>query len=499
VTEMKSLYEHMILVVDDKAENILPLKKYLEHHKFQVDTALTGEDALKKVLKQEYAVIILDVQMPGMDGFEVAEALSGHKNAKDSAIIFLSAVNTEKKFITQGYKTGGVDYITKPVDPDILILKVKNFYRLYHQTKELNRIQQALIEEVEFRKQAQSELRETAKKLWSILESIPQLAFMTDKDGRIQYTNQQRQEYSGSADGHPDMHIDDLEKMIGKWEEARKNGVSLEMEVRIRKLFDENFRCHLLRIIPVRENEEIKMWVGTYTDIEEQKRAERKKDEFMSIASHELKTPLTSIKAYFQLLERGVKENTLHDIGRYVKKASDQLDKLHTLISDLLDVSKIESGKLQYQKNNFEFDPLVANVIDTIQATNSDKRIVWNGPAKVHIHGDAARIEQVLVNYLTNAIKYSPGASEVHVNTKLINGREIEVRVKDFGIGIPPEKLPNVFSKFYRVEESASRFQGLGIGLYICAEVIRNHNGVYGVESEPGKGSEFYFKLPVIK
>ena len=116
----------MILLVDDRPENIIPLKKILELHRFSVDTAESGEEALKKVLKTDYSVIILDVQMPGMDGFEVANAIAGFSKAKDTSIIFLSAVNTEKKFITQGYTSGGVDYLTKPVDPDILVLKGQN-------------------------------------------------------------------------------------------------------------------------------------------------------------------------------------------------------------------------------------------------------------------------------------------------------------------------------------------------------------------------------------
>jgi len=134
----------MILIVDDRPENILPLKKILELHGFETDSAGSGEEALKKVLKTNYSVIIMDVQMPGMDGFEVAEAIAGFSKAKDTPIIFLSAVNTEKKFIAKGYSSGGIDYLTKPVDPDILLLKVKTFYKLYEQQQELKAIQESV-------------------------------------------------------------------------------------------------------------------------------------------------------------------------------------------------------------------------------------------------------------------------------------------------------------------------------------------------------------------
>src|SRR6186713_209121 len=142
----------MILIVDDRPENIFSLRSILELHSFPVDTAGSGEEALKKTLKQKYALIILDVQMPGMDGFEVAEILSGNSQTKDIPIIFLSAVSTDKKFITKGYNSGAIDYIIKPIDPDILLLKVKTFMRLYEQNRELNLMQENLRSEIEFRK-----------------------------------------------------------------------------------------------------------------------------------------------------------------------------------------------------------------------------------------------------------------------------------------------------------------------------------------------------------
>jgi light-regulated signal transduction histidine kinase (bacteriophytochrome) len=147
----------MILIVDDKRENIIPLKKILELHNLESDAAGSGEEALKKVLKYDYSLIIMDVQMPGMDGFEVVETLAGSNRAKDIPVIFLSAISKEKKYISRGYETGAVDYITKPVDPDLFILKVKAFLKLYEQQQELKNIQQLLAKEIEIRKAAQEE------------------------------------------------------------------------------------------------------------------------------------------------------------------------------------------------------------------------------------------------------------------------------------------------------------------------------------------------------
>ncbi len=486
----------MILIVDDKPENIFSLKTILELHSFPTDTALSGEEALKKILRQSYALIILDVQMPGMDGFEVAAAISGYSKARDIPIIFLSAANTDKKFITKGYTSGGMDYITKPIDPDILLLKVKTFYRLYEQNRELNRIQASLRSEIEFRKKVEDELQERAGELHSILESIPQIAFTTAADGKIEFVNERWLKYAPSKQTFPITHPDDPD-LVKTWERTVASGKPLEMEVRVRPIDEEEYRYYLLRAIPVQEGDTISKWVGTFTDIDDQKQAVRKKDEFISIASHELKTPLTTIKAYVQLLERSIEAEDANKL--YVDRALVQIRKLDNLIVDLLDLSKIESGKLKFNKRPFQFEAMLSSAIDMIRQTYPDYKIIRTGEADIQLYGDEMRIEQVIINYLTNAVKYSPDNKEIHIETTVSPDNALSVKVRDFGIGIPKAHQANIFSKFYRVEESANRFQGLGIGLYICAEIIRRHAGEFGVESEPGHGSAFYFSVPVLE
>jgi signal transduction histidine kinase len=484
----------MILIVDDKPENIFSLKTILEMHSFPTDTALSGEEALKKILRQSYALIILDVQMPGMDGFEVAEAISGYSKARDIPILFLSAASTDKKFITKGYSSGGMDYITKPIDPDILLLKVKTFYRLYEQNRELNRIQASLRSEIEFRKKVEGELQERAGELRSILESIPQIAFTTNADGKIEFVNEQWLNYAPSKQEFPLTHPDDAD-LARQWERTVASGEALQLEVRVRRIDSEDYRFHLLRAIPIREGDTITKWVGTFTDIEDQKEAVKRKDEFISIASHELKTPLTTIKAYVQLLDRSISAE--EPTRMYVERALVQVKKLDNLIVDLLDLSKIESGKLKFNKKPFSFESVLSDAVEMIRQTYPAYTIVRKGTADVELYGDETRIEQVIINYLTNAVKYSPDHKEVQIEAGVQPGGQVYVRVKDYGIGIRKDHQSDIFSKFYRVEESADRFQGLGIGLYICAEIIRRHEGRYGVESEPGQGSTFYFTVPV--
>src|ERR1700754_3581960 len=484
----------MILIVDDKPENIFSLKTILELHSFPTDTALSGGEALKKILRQSYALIILDVQMPGLDVFEVAEAIGGYSKARDIPIIFLSAASTDKKFITKGYSSGGMDYITNPIDPDILLLKVKTFYRLYEQNRELNRIQASLRSEIEFRKKVEGELQERAGELHSILESIPQIAFTTRADGKIEFVNEQWLKYAPSKNQFPLTHPDDL-SLTRQWEKTVASGEALQLEVRVRPLDTEDYRYHLLRAIPIREGDTITKWVGTFTDIEDQKQAVRKKYEFISIASHELKTPLTTIKAYVQLLDRSIED--AEPTKLYVSRALVQVRKLDDLIVDLLDLSKIESGKLKFNKKLFRFDDMLSNAIEMIRQTYPEYKITRKGDADVELYGDEMRIEQVVINYLTNAVKYSPDNKDIEIDTYIREDDQLFVRVRDFGIGIRKDHQTNIFSRFYRVEESANRFQGLGIGLYICAEIIRRHEGEYGVESEPGQGSSFYFSVPV--
>ncbi len=485
----------MILVVDDKQENIYSLKKLLESKDFIVDGALSGEEALKKVLKNDYALIILDVQMPTMDGYEVAETLAGFNKTKDIPIIFLSAVNTDKQFIAKGYASGGIDYLTKPVDPDILLLKVNTFLKLYQQNKELKEIQGALQYEIDIRRRVQIELKERVEQLHYTLEALPLIAFTADENGKIDFVNQKWLEFSESEDVFPKSHPDD-KNIEAEFINAVIQNKKLELEVRLQKLGSTEFCYHLLKLIPIIETGKQNKWIGTFTDIDAHKQIEKKKDEFLSIASHELKTPLTSIKAYIQLLSRSLKNHESVQIKTYIEKAYSQVGKLNDLISDLLDISKIESGELKLNKKNIDIKIIIESCVDTIHQThpNAKIKVIGNINSKL-LDVDEHRIEQVLLNYLTNALKYSPDDQTIIVIREDLED-EVIIKVKDKGIGIPEEKQNRVFGKFYRVEETSIKFQGLGIGLYICADIIKKHHGKFGVKSEPNKGSEFYFSLP---
>lgn len=490
----------MILIVDDKPENIFSLEKILQIKGFRTDSALSGEEALKKCIKNEYALIILDVQMPGMDGYEVAEFLSSTKKTRDVPIIFLSAVNREKKYIAKGYESGGLDYITKPVDADILLLKVKTFYRLYEQTAALQKMQEDLQREVEWRKSAQKELSSKFEELNATLSSLPQIAFTTDSNGEVDFVNEQWLRYSPDMTTWPALHPED-EHIFEKWKLKLSDLLPLEAELRLRENHSDNYRYHLLKIVPVAQGTHGHRWVGTLTDIDERRQLENKKDEFLSIASHELKTPLTSIKAFAEISLRSMKDMEEHRAFSYLSKVKEQAEKLHALVEDLLDISRLENGGIKVALREVDFEEVIKESIDSALVDNDGVKIKIERTG-THVDrpilADPLRLEQVLVNYISNAIKYAPGSQELRINT-FIEDNFLTLEVCDKGIGIPEQKIPFVFDKFYRVQEASAKFQGLGLGLHICKEIISLHGGTCGVRSKLGEGSTFYFTLPINK
>lgn len=222
-----------------------------------------------------------------------------------------------------------------------------------------------------------------------------------------------------------------------------------------------------------------------------------KKDEFMSIASHELKTPITTIKGSLQLALRATKKDApISNIFMLLDKANKQTVKLTALVDDLLDVTKIQAGKLQFTISSFSVNELIEECVDEIQPNLDRHQISVHTPKDVVIQADRHRIEQVIINFLSNAIKYSPDGNEVIINTEVGAGY-VKISVKDFGIGIPEAKKAYVFDRFFRVQEASLKFSGLGLGLYISSEIIQRHNGEIGLFSEENKGSEFWFKLPI--
>lgn len=220
------------------------------------------------------------------------------------------------------------------------------------------------------------------------------------------------------------------------------------------------------------------------------------RDDFLSVASHELKTPVTSLKVYAEVLQRQVAKRGDEATARQLAKMNAQIDKLTVLIGDLLDVSRIESGRLELRREPVDLDQLVAEVVETVQATGAGHWIAIEGTIGRPVVGDRDRLGQVVANLLTNAVKYSPRADRVVVRLNE-EAAGAAVEVEDFGIGMDPEHLGRIFDRFYRVSSPNEKtFPGLGIGLYISNEIVRRHGGTMEVTSAKGRGSVFRFTVP---
>lgn len=235
--------------------------------------------------------------------------------------------------------------------------------------------------------------------------------------------------------------------------------------------------------------------IGTFIDVTNRRRVLQQKDEFINVASHELKTPVTSLKASIQILQR-MKDNPNPVIfDKMLSQAGKSLDKLNRLIVDLLNSNRISEGQLQLRKMRFNIGELVRDCCQHVRTAGTFD-IVLEGDYDTIVEADEQQIDQVLVNFINNAMKYAPDSLEIKVVCER-SAAALKVSVVDSGPGIPEKQIPHLFDRYYRADYSGFRFSGLGLGLYICAEIIKKHGGTIGVDSELGTGSAFWFTLPL--
>lgn len=347
--------------------------------------------------------------------------------------------------------------------------------------------------------ESQQILKASEETIRFMFNAIPQQVWMASAEGKLSYANHVLCNDLGlSMDmiiekgWRHHIHPDDLLKTLDSWNLALKNLKPFNAEIRIR-FKDNQYVWHLMSVVPMLEDGLVKFWIGTNTNIKLQKGNEEKKDEFLSIASHELKTPLTNVKAFNQLIS---KTNDINKIHIFNQRSANHIGKLEWLINDLLDVTKINAGKMVYDMQEFKFRKLILDSINTIQQTTDTHQIKLIGDAEINYKGDQFRLEQVIQNFLSNAIKYSPNADKVIVSYWL-DENNILVSVQDFGIGIEQKNFNQLFDRYYRVDNSSMRFEGLGLGLYISSEILKRHQGSFWIESEEGLGTTFYFRLPI--
>ncbi len=334
------------------------------------------------------------------------------------------------------------------------------------------------------------------KRIINIIKSISDGFIFFDKNNNFSYVNKQAEKFLGKS----------KESLIGKnlWKEfphlkdsafyknynkALKTGKSIRFEY----FSPESSHWFLFSFFPAKEGESLYI-----TDITPRKNLEIKQDEFIAVASHELKTPLTSIKLLVQMLKRRSKEDN-NDINEDLESMEDQIDKLTNIINTLLAVSKLKEKKMSLDKSVFIINDLIEETASDVERLVVKHKIILEAEKGVQVLADSERIKQVLTNFINNAIKYSPDSNKVEVKLYTSSGYAI-VSVRDFGIGIPEENKKKIFDRFFQVGQQHLRTssEGLGLGLYISKEIIKAHKGKIWLESEEGKGSTFYFSIPLL-
>ncbi len=367
-----------------------------------------------------------------------------------------------------------------------------------------------LFRDITKQKNNETAIKESEQNFRQLAELLPTKVTNADTNGNVIYYNQSWLDYTGLSFDELKgwglekvFHPDEADAIKSQWENSLKTGEDFEREIRLRNK-DGEYKWHLSLGTPIKdEHGKIIKWVGTNTEIQKIKEEEQRKLDFIKIASHELKTPLTSIKGYTQLLLKILEKHDEIIINNLPLKPSllridSQIVRLSKLINELLDVSRIQESKLEFNIEHFNLNELVNDTIQDIRYSNSGYVININQDNEFYVNADKDRIGQVLINFIANAIKYSPGKNVVDIFISETDDKQVAVSVKDYGIGIDKKDQKKIFDRFYRVDGNNEKtYQGFGIGLFIVNDIILRHNGSIQVESEKGIGSVFTFKLPL--
>ncbi|MBC7972517.1 MAG: response regulator [Verrucomicrobia bacterium] len=521
-----------ILLVDDHPENLLALEAILGNLDVNLVRANSGQEALRCLLNQDFAVILLDVQMPIMDGFETATLIRNRERSRQTPIIFLTAFSTSEQLMFKGYALGAVDYLLKPIDASILTSKVMVFVDLFKKTEAV-KAQAAQLAAIN------AELSDSEERFRSLSVYAPVGIFMNDTTGACTYTNPCLQAIGDftlaeglGAGWVQRVHPDDRHRVVGEWQAYTSGQAStFAMEYRFQH------RDGTIRWVYARSSSlfsdlcELTGYVGTVEDLTERKQTEeahaqvfreqtarheaetanQMKDEFLAILSHELRTPLNSMLGWSRLLRsRQLDEET---VARALETIERNALAQAQLIEDILDVSQIVRGKLRLKCHRLNLVSVVEAAIESVRPMLEVKAIQLESfldTAVGHVWGDSVRLQQVVWNLLTNAIKFTPINGTVTVRLSVAqaqvttNGhhpgtRYAQMQISDTGSGISPEFLPHVFDRFRQADSTTSRPQnGLGLGLAIVRHLVEQHQGSVQADSAGiDRGATFTVTLPL--
>jgi PAS domain S-box-containing protein len=530
-----------ILLVDDRPENLLALDAILEPLGERLVRAHSGDEALKCLLTDEFAVILLDVQMPGLNGFETAELIKSRERTRYVPIIFLTAISKDEAYVFRGYSVGAVDYMSKPFQPDVLRSKVAVFVDLYRKQRRLKQqerlLHEAAIREVELEHRAQMFAQEarTAQIVGTAMDAIVVL----DVDRRIEVFNSAAERMFGRTAGEVKgtaveglIADEDLDRTLTSVLESSANGAArselhslsgyrangeafpleasvsclevggtctftiIARDVTDRLRAEDALRTQAISL--AKNAAELRELNNELQERQEElERAMTARNRFYASMSHELRTPINAIIGYNTLLLDGIygplNEKQAHGLQRTHKAANHLLE----LVNDVLDLSKIEAGKIELTLQPVPFPALIEDLFVTVRPLADEHetslQLQVDGEPKAII-SDPRRVRQILLNLLSNAIKFGKG-KPILVELSLGGGEQIEVAVTDQGEGIEPEDLPRIFDEFVQLSNS-HQLGGTGLGLPISKRLATLLGGELHVTSERGKGSTFVLRLP---
>ncbi len=499
-----------ILIVDDHQPSLLALGSILKPLGQAVVTANSGEAALREVLASDFAVILMDVRMPDLDGLNTAQLIRERERSAKVPIIFVTAAPIETAEIFRAYDQGAVDFLPKPCDPHILRSKVRVFVDLYLK-EEMIRRQAALL----MQRDREAFARRGEARFRGLLDSMPLCVLAIRPNGMAYYWNRSVAEYLGKTPGEaPEsspleiVASADREAIARLWEDAQRDPRPVEMQFRMRRASDGTDRWHICRAVPERDEEGwLTAWIWAATDIhdyyearEEAEAANRAKDEFLATVSHELRNPLTAILGWARLLQSGSLEE--HKVARALDIIVNNAKSQAALIEDILDLSRAAQGKLRVEMDTVDFAQVVKAAVAAARPAAEEKNLTLHeqlqAGASCLVRGDEKRLQQVVSNLLSNAIKFTPPEGRVSVALSEVNGHA-ELTVADTGRGIEPQFLPFIFERFHQADSGAARTStGLGLGLSISRQIIALHNGAIVATSEgPGQGAVFTVRIPL--
>ncbi len=500
-----------ILVVDDTRQNLVTLEAVLEEPGLRVVGVSSAREALRRLLREEFAAILLDVHMPDMDGFETATLIRQRPLSRHTPILFLTAYAVEAQ-LTKAYSLGAVDYMPTPVQPDVLKAKVGVFVDLHRKRLEVRRQAEQLRDaEAQLRAEAERALRESEGRFQVLCTAAPVAIFQLDPAGRCVYASP----VWTVMTGHPP-----AQAMGTRWADAVSDGRGAETMAAWRESVDrgEPWSCESrftvdgaprwvhMRTSPIAGDSGATVGhVGTVEDITVRKLAEarlldadRRKDEFLAMLGHELRNPLAAISSAVTVARTPQLER---ERGWSVAVIGRQVRHLEKLIDDLMDVSRITLGKIEMRHERLDLAVVLSRAIDAVRSQAADRHqhlMVDLPEAPLWVDADPTRLEQVFVNLLSNASKYSHDGKRIWVQAA--GGPDgATVRVRDEGIGLDKAMAERVFDLFAQAQTGLDRAKGgLGIGLSLARRLTELHGGTIDVHSDGlGHGAEFVVTLPL--